>query len=75
MKIHRVGAELFHVEGQTHGQTDMTKLIVIFGNFVNACKQVINDLSSDVLGYICDDFSFCFIFVFIIFFCELISLF
>jgi hypothetical protein len=32
MKIPPVGAELFHADGQT----DMTKLIVAFRNFVNA---------------------------------------
>ena len=34
MKIRPVGAELFHADGQT----DMTKLIVAFRNFVNAPK-------------------------------------
>ena len=33
MKIHPVGAELLHTDGQIDGQTDMTKLIVTFGNF------------------------------------------
>jgi hypothetical protein len=36
MKIHHVAAELFHVDGQTDGQTDMTKLTVAFSNFANA---------------------------------------
>jgi len=35
MKIHPVGAELFHLDGQT----DMTKLVVAFYNFVNAPKK------------------------------------
>ena len=34
MKIRSVEAELFHADGQT----DMTKLIVAFRNFVNAPK-------------------------------------
>jgi hypothetical protein len=34
MKIRPVGAELFHADGQT----DMTKLILTFRNFVNAPK-------------------------------------
>ena len=38
MKIHTVGTELFHAEGRTDGQTDMTKLIVAFRNFANAPK-------------------------------------
>jgi hypothetical protein len=36
MKIHPVGAELFHA----NGRTDMTKLIVAFGNFAKAPKNL-----------------------------------
>jgi hypothetical protein len=36
MKIRPVGAELLHV----NGQTDMTKIIVAFRNFVNVPKTV-----------------------------------
>jgi hypothetical protein len=39
MKIHLVGAELFHTDGRTDGQTDMMKLIVIFHNIVNMPKN------------------------------------
>jgi hypothetical protein len=47
MKIHVVGAELFHVGGRTEGQTDRetegqtdnTKLIVAFHNFANTHKN------------------------------------
>jgi hypothetical protein len=39
MKICLVGAELFHVDGQLDGQTDMTKLRVAVRNFVNAPKN------------------------------------
>jgi len=35
MKIHRMGAELFHADRQT----DMTKLIVALRNFANAPKD------------------------------------
>jgi hypothetical protein len=35
MKIHPVGAELFHADGQT----DLTKLIVAFHNFTKAPKN------------------------------------
>ena len=35
MKIHPVGAELFHVDGQT----DMTKLTVTFCNFVHIPRR------------------------------------
>jgi len=35
MKIHPLGAELFHVDGWT----DMTKLIDTFHNFVNTPKN------------------------------------
>jgi hypothetical protein len=30
MKIRPVGTELFHADGQTDRQTDMTKLVVFF---------------------------------------------
>jgi hypothetical protein len=36
IKILPVGAKLFHVDGQTDGQINMTKLIVAFRNFANA---------------------------------------
>jgi len=36
MKIRRVGAELFCVERQTDGLTDMTKLKMAFSNYTNA---------------------------------------
>ena len=35
MKIHPMGAELFHVDGRT----DMTNLIVAIRNFLNAPKM------------------------------------
>jgi len=34
-----VGAELFHAERRTEGQTDVTKLIVAFRNFANSNKN------------------------------------
>ena len=36
MKIHSVGAEMFHADRRT----DITKLIVAFCNFVNAPKRM-----------------------------------
>ena len=39
MKIRPVGAELFHADRRTDGQTDMTKIIVAFRNFANAPKN------------------------------------
>jgi hypothetical protein len=39
MKIHPVGAELFHA---TDGRTDMTKLIDAFGNFANTPKNLLS---------------------------------
>ena len=33
MKIHPVGAELFHAEGRTDRQTDMKKVIVAFWQY------------------------------------------
>jgi len=38
MKIHPVGAELFHADGRTH----MTKLTVAFRNFANTQKNCHN---------------------------------
>ena len=38
MKIHPLGAELFHADGPT----DLTNLMAIFRNFVNAPKIVCN---------------------------------
>ena len=37
-EIRPVGAELFHVDEQTDGQADTTKLTVAFSNFANALK-------------------------------------
>jgi hypothetical protein len=36
MKIHVVGAELFHAGVRTDRWTNMTKLIIAFRNFANA---------------------------------------
>ena len=36
MKIRPVGAESFRDDGQMHGRTDMTKLIVAFCSFAKA---------------------------------------
>ena len=40
IKMHLLGAELFHAGGRTEG-LDMTKLIVFFRNFANAPKMEI----------------------------------
>jgi len=39
MKIHSVGAEIFHTDRRTDGRTDMTKIIAAFRNFANAPKN------------------------------------
>jgi hypothetical protein len=39
MKIRPVRADLFHVDGRTDGQPDMTKPIVVFRNFATAAKN------------------------------------
>jgi len=41
MKISPVRADLFHANGRIDGQTDMTKLIVVFHNFANTPKKSI----------------------------------
>jgi hypothetical protein len=38
MKIRPVGAYLFHVNGRTDRQTDMTKVTVAFHSFANVSK-------------------------------------
>ena len=39
MKIHPVGAELFHADGRTDRRRDMTTIIVAFRNFSNVTKN------------------------------------
>ena len=39
LKIRPVGAELFHVDGRTDGQTDMTKLIIALRISANAPRK------------------------------------
>jgi hypothetical protein len=47
MKIRPVGAELFHADGQT----DMTKLIVVFRNLAKAPKKMLLvEINSEVQG-------------------------
>jgi hypothetical protein len=45
MKIHPLGAELFHAEGQMDRRMDRTKLIVAFRNFANAPKTLTSILT------------------------------
>jgi len=40
MKVQPVVAELFHVDRQNDRRTDVTQIIVTFGNFANAPKKV-----------------------------------
>jgi len=39
VKIRSVRAKLFYADGQADGQTDMTKLIIVFRNSANAPKH------------------------------------
>jgi hypothetical protein len=39
MKIHSMGAELFHADRQTDRRTDMTNLKLSFRNFANALNN------------------------------------
>jgi hypothetical protein len=41
MKIRQVGAESFHEDGQTDGQTDTTQLIVTFRNLETRLEAVL----------------------------------
>jgi hypothetical protein len=43
MKTYPVGAELFHSDGRTDRQTDMTKLTEAFRNFAKASKNEWNE--------------------------------
>ena len=46
MKIRLMGAELFHADGRTDGQTDMKKLTDTFSNFGNTPKNYfLNNIS------------------------------
>jgi hypothetical protein len=45
MKILPVGAELFHADRWADGQTDITKPIAAFRNFVNAPKMLLFPLT------------------------------
>jgi len=40
MKIRLVGAELFHADERTDGQTHMVQVILAFRNFTNVPKSV-----------------------------------
>jgi hypothetical protein len=40
MNIRLVGADLFQMDGETNGQTDMTKLTAASRNFANASKNM-----------------------------------
>ena len=42
MKILPVAAEMFHVDGRTDGQADMTKLVVAFRNVEKAPQNRIS---------------------------------
>ena len=69
MKIRPVGAELFHADRRTDGQTDMTKIIVAFRNFVNAPKEERNR-HVKLLCYLYECLCFCLVSMF-----ELLTIF
>ena len=57
MKIHPVGAQLFHVDRRTDGQTDMMKLIVAFCNhginLISNMRPKFNVETSGIYSYHC----------------------
>ena len=56
MKIRPAEAELFHADGRTYRQTDMTKLIVAFRNFCEGASK--NRESTDqVISLFCSTFT------------------
>jgi len=50
LKIHAVGTELFHADGRTDGQLDITKLIIALRNFSNAPQNPSNVLKEDQIS-------------------------
>jgi hypothetical protein len=44
MTIFSVRADLFHAYGQTDEYTDMTKVIVAFGNFADAANNLTHSI-------------------------------
>jgi hypothetical protein len=51
MKILPVGVELFHVDGRTDGQTDVTKRTVLFSNFAKAPK-VLSSAPKELIDFV-----------------------
>ena len=49
IKIHPVGANLFHADGRADKWTDMTKLIVALHNFANALKKSVYKILPKIL--------------------------
>jgi hypothetical protein len=52
MKICPVGAEFFHTDGQTDGQTDMTNLIVALRNFAKVPQNISNKVVETEEGHV-----------------------
>jgi len=76
MKIRQVGAELFHVDGRTDEQTDITKLIVAFRNFANAPQNIyatsVGVCMCGCFGNMCTciySVLYCFVYVYLLFLC------
>ena len=46
-----VGVELFHVDGRTDGQTDVTKRTVPFSNFAKAPK-ILNSAPKELIDFV-----------------------
>ena len=53
MKTCPDGAQLFHTDGQTYRQTDMTKLIVAFLDFANTPKNQSVTLCTEIVTACC----------------------
>jgi hypothetical protein len=51
VKIHPVGAELFHANSWTDGQTDMTMVVVAFHNFANVPNYLSVCIKSSLKTY------------------------
>jgi len=52
MKVHPVGAKLFHADRQNDICTDMTKLMVAFHKFVNVPKNELATAFSSIRSFL-----------------------
>jgi len=69
MNIRPLAAKLSHVDGQTDGQADLTKLIVAFRNFADTIRSSLYPFLSSRLTVVFKSRNYCFALVFVLTFC------